>query len=111
MKKRIGRDKGEYIKKKELPLVFRILDIPLPVYEYRFHSSRKWRFDFAWPDSKIALEWEGIISRKSGHTTVVGYTSNCEKYNAALLDGWSVYRITALHRKAYIMDLLGKIQF
>ena len=29
-----------------------------PVKEYLFHSTRKWRFDYAFPDSKIALEVE-----------------------------------------------------
>lgn len=29
------------------------------VREHRFHPTRRWRFDFAWPDEKVALEVEG----------------------------------------------------
>lgn len=32
-----------------------------PVSEYKFHESRRWRFDYAWPDHKIALEVEGGV--------------------------------------------------
>lgn len=31
------------------------------VREYRFHSVRKWRFDFAVLDYKIAIEVEGVF--------------------------------------------------
>ena len=31
--------------------------------EYRFHPTRKWRFDYAWPENKIALEVEGGSGR------------------------------------------------
>ena len=70
--------------------------LPDPVTEYRFHSTRKWRFDFAWPDSKIALEAEGGTwgSKKSRHTTGKGFEGDCEKYNEAQLLGWRVYRFT-----------------
>jgi len=63
--------------------------------EYRFHESRKWRFDFAIPEIRYAFEVEGgtfAKKGKSGHITGVGYGNNCEKYNAAALAGWSVFR-------------------
>ena len=69
--------------------------LPEPEREFRFHARRKWRFDFAWPELKIACEYEGLFSRKSGHTTISGYTADLEKYNAAALDGWAVYRFMA----------------
>jgi len=28
-----------------------------PVYNYRFHPERDWRFAFAWPEDKIALDY------------------------------------------------------
>ena len=62
-----------------------------------FHPVRKWRFDWAIPDIKVAIEYEGLMSEKSGHTTPTGYTSDCEKYNAAALLGWTVLRYTALN--------------
>lgn len=66
--------------------------------EHRF-SHRKWRFDFAFKEIMIAIEYEGINSAKSGHTTLVGYTKDTEKYNEAAKLGWDVLRFTAVNYK------------
>jgi len=68
-----------------------------PTIEYRFAPPRRWRFDFAWQREKVAVECEGIVSAKSRHTTITGYTRDCDKYNAAQLEGWVVLRFTQLH--------------
>lgn len=65
--------------------------------EFRFHDNRQWRFDFAIRALKIAIEYEGLFSEKSGHTTPLGYTGDTEKYNAAAAAGWTVIRFTALN--------------
>ena len=65
-----------------------------PEREYRFDKVRKWRFDFAFPTQKIAVEIEGGTFGKSRHTTGTGYSADCEKYNAAALLGWRVFRFT-----------------
>ena len=65
-----------------------------PVQEYQFHPVRKWRFDFAFPEHKVAVEIEGGTFGKSRHTTGTGYEKDCEKYNAAVLNGWKVFRFT-----------------
>jgi very-short-patch-repair endonuclease len=64
--------------------------------EYRFHPTRRWRFDFAIPDLKIGIECEGLVNPKfkSRHTTNSGFEKDCEKYNSAALRGWSVLRFT-----------------
>lgn len=67
------------------------------VCEHRFAPPRKFRFDIAIPDMMIAIEYEGVISAKSGHTTIRGFTKDCQKYNLAVSLGWSVYRYTALN--------------
>lgn len=64
--------------------------------EYKFHTSRKWRFDFAFPQLKIGIEIEGGLYSKGRHTRAQGYTNDCEKYNQATLLGWQVYRLTSL---------------
>lgn len=64
---------------------------PTPEEEYRFHPSRKWRFDRAWPDKKVALEVEG-----KGHAKWNRYHSDIEKYNEAARLGWTVIRLSFL---------------
>jgi very-short-patch-repair endonuclease len=66
--------------------------------EYRFHPVRKWRFDWAMPSKKVAVEFEGGVAIKGRHTRIIGYTKDCEKYNAAALLGWKVLRYTALSK-------------
>lgn len=69
------------------------------VKELEFHPTRKWRFDFAIESLKIAIEYEGIISEKSRHTTITGMSADCDKYNEAQRLGWKVFRFTALNYK------------
>jgi hypothetical protein len=37
--------------------------LPIPENEYRFHATRKWRLDYAWPVIGLAVEIEGIFYR------------------------------------------------
>ena len=63
--------------------------------EYRFHATRMWRFDFAAPASRIAVEVEGMVpGGRSRHTSMRGYAGDCRKYNAAAAAGWRVIRGT-----------------
>ncbi|HWB62142.1 MAG TPA: hypothetical protein VG603_01435 [Chitinophagales bacterium] len=73
--------------------------------EYLFHPSRKWRFDFAIPEKKIAIEYEGVMGGKSRHTTITGYSGDTEKYNEAAKLGWKVLRYTKLTYRELINDL------
>jgi hypothetical protein len=100
---------AQNILKKDLEFFLKILGIKEPITEFRFHPTRRWRFDYAWPSLKIALEWEGVMCKKSRHTTVVGYTSDCTKYNEATVLGWQVYRITTLQKKRDVFILLERI--
>ncbi len=77
----------------------------LVVKEHKFHLERKWRFDFALPDKKIGIEYEGINSQKSGHTTLSGYTKDTDKYNEAQALGWNVIRFTVKNYKSVIAVL------
>ena len=73
--------------------------------EYKFCEERKWRFDWAFPALKIAVEYNGIMSKKSRHTTVTGYSKDMEKINAAQSLGWKVLQYTPLNFKNVINDL------
>ena len=64
------------------------------VKEYRFHSTRKWRFDYAIPDYKVALEVEGGVWSGGRHIRAQGFLGDMEKYNTATLMGWKVLRTT-----------------
>ncbi|WP_320980025.1 hypothetical protein [Bacteroides sp.] len=74
------------------------------VKEYKFHPTRKWRFDYAIPEHKIALEVEGGIWTGGRHTRAQGFLGDIEKYNTATLMGWRVFRTTPdeLYRTATI---------
>jgi len=71
---------------------FRGEGIPPFVTEHVFHPDRKWRFDFAWLDSRVALEVEGGRWVGGGHNRGKGFSKDVEKYNQAQLLGWRVFR-------------------
>ena len=71
--------------------------LPEPVLEHRFAPPRRWRFDFAWPAQPVALEVEGGVWSGGRHTRGSGFSADAEKYNAAVLMGWRVLRVTADH--------------
>ena len=58
----------------------------------RFAEGRRWRFDFAWPGEKLAVEVEGGIFTRGRHTRGTGMLADMEKYNRAALLGWRVLR-------------------
>lgn len=74
--------------------------------ELRFDDIRKWRFDYAIPSLKIAIEYEGgIFMPKSGHNTARHYTKDTEKYNRAAVLGWKVIRVTAMNYQTVLKTL------
>lgn len=73
--------------------------------EYKFHPKRKWRADIAIPSLKVLVEFEGIVSTKSRHTTITGFTNDCEKYNQAQIVGWNVLRYTVLNKSQFFTDI------
>lgn len=70
------------------------LKIDVPIKEHVFHPTRKWAFDYAWPDHKIALEVEGGVWNQGRHNRGKGFLNDMEKYNAAGMLGWRVFRTT-----------------
>lgn len=70
--------------------------VPTPVAEFKFHPTRRWKFDFCWPAERVALEQEGGVWLKGGgrHTRGKGYLADLEKYNSAACMGYLVIRAT-----------------
>lgn len=64
------------------------------VKEFKFHPTRRWRFDYAIPEHKIAVEVEGGVWTNGRHTRPQGFLGDIEKYNTATLMGWRVFRTT-----------------
>lgn len=62
--------------------------------EFKFHPTRRWRFDFCWVLKGVAVEVEGGTWSGGRHTTGAGFEKDCEKYNAAMLMGYRVFRFT-----------------
>jgi len=85
--------------------LIRAFGLPKPEAEYKFHPTRKWRFDLAWPEQKVALEIEGglygvgkpcpLCKRRSvgAHTSIQRLKGDMKKYNAACSLGWRVLRV------------------
>lgn len=69
--------------------------LPTPEREVRFHSTRRWRLDFAWPSRMLAVEVDGGTWVQGRHTRPRGFEADCEKLNAAALLGWTVLRVTS----------------
>jgi len=71
---------------------FKAAGMPEPYTEYMFHPTRKWRFDFCWPDYMVALEVEGGCFVRGRHSRGAGMRKDMEKYNEANILQWHVLR-------------------
>lgn len=88
----------------EMKLWLTALNIPFKS-EHPFSTKRKFRFDIALLEYKVAIEYEGIFGGTSGHTTLGGYIKDCEKYNLATVLGWRVLRYTSNNYKMMLEDV------
>lgn len=64
--------------------------IPKPVCEYRFKPDRRWRFDYAWLEERVALEVQGGVFTQGRHTRGASLLKEWEKLNAAAAVGWRI---------------------
>lgn len=67
-----------------------VVGLPVPVWEWEFAKPRRWAFDYAWPEVRLALEVQGGIFAFGRHTTGEGFARDMEKWNAAVTLGWFV---------------------
>lgn len=76
----------------EFVFQLRAAKLPEPEREYAFHDKRKWRFDFAWVELKIAAEVQGGIWSGGAHGRGTGIRRDYQKMNTAQTMGWKVYQ-------------------
>lgn len=77
-----------------------LVGFPDPATELLFHPKRKWRFDYAWEEQKLALEVHGGIHSGGRHTRGKGFVEDRAKMNEATLLGWTVLEVTPEHIKS-----------
>lgn len=76
------------------PQFWKGMGITPPRPEFRFHPQRRWRFDYAWPTERLAVEIEGGAYTRGRHTRGAGFVNDMEKYNMATVLGWHILRYT-----------------
>jgi len=93
-------------------LQIRAMNLPAPEREYKFCANRKFRFDFAWKEQKLAVEIDGGTWSGGRHTRGKGFQNDCHKFNLAQSLGWVVLRGDAQMVKSgelldYVTSILG----
>ena len=78
-----------------------------PVRQHHIVPGRKWAWDFAFLDRRIAIEIQGGTWTGGRHTRGKGYESDCRKGNAAILQRWRILHLTTdmVMDNDYIIDL------
>lgn len=62
--------------------------------EWQFHPERKWRFDYACPELKIAIEVDGGVFTGGRHSGGIGQVKDMEKGNHASSMDWLLFHVT-----------------
>lgn len=68
--------------------------LPRPQTEFKFHPTRRWRFDLAFPDRSLAVEVDGAVFVQGRHSRGAGMEKDNEKFAEAMILGWKVLRVT-----------------
>ena len=104
--------RGGVVSNLELVMIEQLREKKVTGYmmEFRFHPTRRWRFDFAFERIKFAVEVEGGTWSGGRHTTGSGFEKDCEKYAEALVLGWRVLRVTStMVKKRTAINYIEKI--
>ncbi len=80
-------------------------------YQERYAKSKRskrYRLDFAHPDSRTGIEIQGGVYNRGRHVTGSGYERDCRKYNLAYTSGWTIFLLTSqMARDAYWHALIA----
>jgi very-short-patch-repair endonuclease len=82
-------------------LAFQLAAVPIRgcVLQHRWHPVRKWRFDLAWPERKLAVEVDGGLYIRGAHSRGADREADMEKDAEAMCLGWRVLRVSPRHVK------------
>lgn len=70
--------------------------------------SKRYRLDFAHPDSRTGIEIQGGVYNRGRHVTGSGYERDCRKYNLAYTSGWTIFLLTSqMAKDAYWHALIA----
>jgi very-short-patch-repair endonuclease len=83
-------------------------------------AAPAWRWDFAWPDHRVAVEIEGLVvyrdkatghmQTRGRHTTPQGFNDDCEKYAWGAVLGWRVMRFTPVQvKRGFAIDMVVRM--
>lgn len=80
-------------------------------YQERYAKSKRskrYRLDFAHPDSRTGIEIQGGVYNRGRHVTGSGYERDCRKYNLAYTSGWTIFLLTSqMAKDAYWHSLIA----
>lgn len=87
----------------------RALELPEPVREFKALPTRRFRWDFAWPEHKLLVEVNGGTWQKGGHSSGGGIARDYEKLNLANLAGWRCLIFTGeMIHSGEAVDMIAK---
>lgn len=69
---------------------FKEMKLPYCVPEFAFCEGRKWRFDFAFPNERVAVEIQGAIFSGGRHVRGAAMLREWQKLNEAAKLGWRI---------------------
>lgn len=83
-------------------------DLPRPNTEWRFDAKRKWRFDWAWPAQRVAVEVNGGRYAFAGgrHAS----DGDHEKLRRAAALGWRVLPVSPQALRDHPGDILQDVR-
>jgi very-short-patch-repair endonuclease len=89
-----GKTVGGSDLERALLKAIRFAGLPEPSTEVVFAPPRKWRWDLAWVDERLACEVEGGVYSGGRHVRGKGFEEDARKYTIGVILGWRVIRVT-----------------
>lgn len=111
---------------------------PEPLKQFRFAPPRLYRFDFSWPESRVAVEIDGgtqgrplachacgatvrarnidgslgrvMMVPHASHGSADGIQSGCEKNNLAVRMGWVIFRYTSIDIRERPLQMIEEVR-